>query len=242
MINTNDVKKQLITKYKNGEFRITKTGVKTIELQGIQFEADKDFIIREPNYDYAKREIEWYESQSLNVNDIPGNTPAIWKQCADVNGEINSNYGWMIWSKENGSQYNNCLWQLVNDPATREACMIYQRPSMHVDATANHKHDFCCTYAVQCFLNPVFKKYECEISLPVGMLPDIESYTLDYHVFMRSNDAVFGYDNDYLWHDYVFNKMITDLSEKLEKPVARGKLIWNAGSLHVYERHFKFLD
>ena len=77
MINTNDVKKQLITKYKNGEFRITKTGVKTVELQGIQFEADKDFIIREPNYDYAHREIEWYESQSLNVNDIPGNTPAI---------------------------------------------------------------------------------------------------------------------------------------------------------------------
>jgi thymidylate synthase len=74
------------------------------------------------------------------------------------------------------------------------------------------------------------------------MLPEIESYTLDYHVFMRSNDAVFGYDNDYLWHDYVFNKMITDLSEKLEKPVVRGKLIWNAGSLHVYERHFKFLD
>jgi thymidylate synthase len=36
--------------------------------------------------------------------------------------------------------------------------------------------------------------------------------------------------------------MITDLSEKLEKPVVRGKLIWNAGSLHVYERHFKFLD
>ena len=55
MLKTEDVKNLLIEKYKNQEFRITKTGVKTIELQGIQFEADKDSIIREPNYDYAKR-------------------------------------------------------------------------------------------------------------------------------------------------------------------------------------------
>ena len=237
MLKTEDVKKLLVEKYKQGDFRITKTGVKTVELQGIQFEADKDSIIREPNYDYAKHEIEWYESQSLNVNDIPGGAPTIWKQCADVNGEINSNYGWMIYSKENGSQYNNCIWQLVNDPATREACMIYNRPSMHVDATANHKYDFCCTYAVQCFLNEN-RKIHKETGINMGL----ESYTLDYHVFMRSNDAVFGFCNDACWHMYVFDKMINDLSEKLGYPIYKGKLIWNAGSLHVYERHFKFLE
>ena len=232
MLKTEDVKKLLVEKYKQGDFRITKTGVKTVELQGIQFEADKDSIIRVPNYDYAKREIEWYESQSLNVNDIPGGAPTIWKQCADVNGEINSNYGWMIYSKENGSQYNNCIWQLVNDPVTREACMIYNRPSMHVDATSNHKHDFCCTYAVQCFLNDI-KDGEGHIA---------DGYMLDYQVFMRSNDAIFGFCNDACWHMYVFDKMIKDLSEKLGCPIYRGKLIWNTGSLHVYERHFKFLE
>ena len=232
MLKTEDVKKLLVEKYKQGDFRITKTGVKTVELQGIQFEADKDSIIRVPNYDYAKREIEWYESQSLNVNDIPGGAPTIWKQCADVNGEINSNYGWMIYSKENGSQYNNCIWQLVNDPVTREACMIYNRPSMHIDATSNHKHDFCCTYAVQCFLNDI-KDGEGHIA---------DGYMLDYQVFMRSNDAIFGFCNDACWHMYVFDKMIKDLSEKLGCPIYRGKLIWNTGSLHVYERHFKFLE
>ena len=225
MLKTEDVKNLLIEKYKNQEFRITKTGVKTIELQGIQFEADKDSIIREPNYDYAKREIEWYESQSLNVNDIPGGTPTIWKQCADVNGDINSNYGWMIYSKENGSQYNNCIWQLVNDPTTREACMIYNRPSMHVDATSNHKHDFCCTYAVQCFLN--IKNNE---------------YKLDYIVYQRSCDAVFGYNNDVLWHTNVHNRMVKDLSEKLGIDIKKGIINYNCGSLHVYERHFKFLE
>ena len=37
MLKTEDVKNLLIEKYKNQEFRITKTGVKTIELQGILF-------------------------------------------------------------------------------------------------------------------------------------------------------------------------------------------------------------
>ena len=124
MLNTNQVKQLLIEKYKNNDFRITKDGVKTIELQGIQFVADKDYILREPNYEYAKREIDWYESQSLNVYDIEGTVPAIWKQVADVNGEINSNYGWMIFSKDNGSQYKNCLWNLLNDTTTRQAVMI----------------------------------------------------------------------------------------------------------------------
>ena len=133
---------------------------------------DKDYIIREPNYEYVSREIQWYESQSLNVNDIPGNVPAIWKQCADVNGDINSNYGWMIFSKENGSQYKNCLWSLVNDPSTRQGVMIYTRPEMQQDWNKNHKYDFCCTFAVQYFLNPVDDKYE-----------------LNTFVLMRSNDA-----------------------------------------------------
>ena len=66
--NTEDILKLFKNKYKNDEFRGN-----TVELQNIHFICDKDYIVREPNYDYAKREIEWYESQSLNVNDIPGN-------------------------------------------------------------------------------------------------------------------------------------------------------------------------
>ena len=225
MYNTEDIKKLLVEKYKNQDFRITKSGVKTVELQNVQFIADKDYILREPNYDYIKREIEWYESQSLNVYDIPGETPTIWKSCADVNGEINSNYGWMIWSKENGSQYNNCIWNLVNDPATRNAVMIYNRPSMHVDATSNHKHDFCCTYAVQCFLNPTD-----------------DGYSLKYIVYQRSQDAIFGYNNDINWHLYVYKLMQKELSEKLNCPIKSELIECNDGSLHVYERHFKFLQ
>ena len=67
MYNTQDIREIFINKLKNQDFRITKDGTKTVEVQAIQFIADKDWIVREPDYDYAKREIEWYESQSKNV-------------------------------------------------------------------------------------------------------------------------------------------------------------------------------
>ena len=220
---TEDIRDELKRLYKEGIFREGKYG-KTVEIQNAHFLADKDWIIREPNYDYAKREIEWYESQSLYVKDIPGDVPKIWKMCADKDGKINSNYGWCILSNENGSQYEHCLNRLLDDHHTREACMIYTRPSMQTDCNKNGMHDFMCTYSTQVFLNPINEF----------------GYDLDYTVFMRSNDAVYGFCNDAIWAKHVRDKLVTDLNNR-GLTVFPGKIIWNAGSLHVYERHFKFL-
>lgn len=221
---TEDIRDELKRLYKEGIFREGKYG-KTVEIQNAHFLADKDWIIREPNYDYAKREIEWYESQSLYVKDIPGDVPKIWQSCADKDGKINSNYGWCIFSNENGSQYDHCLNRLLDDHHTREACMIYTRPSMQVDCNSNEMHDFMCTYATQVFLNPINEF----------------GYDLDYTVFMRSNDAVYGFCNDAIWAKHVRDKIVADLN-KCGLTAFPGKIIWNAGSLHVYERHFKYLE
>ena len=220
---TEDIRDELKRLYKEGIFREGKYG-KTVEIQNAHFLADKDWIIREPNYDYAKREIEWYESQSLYVKDVPGDVPKIWQMCADKDGKINSNYGWCIFSYENGSQYDHCLNRLLDDHHTREACMIYTRPSMQTDCNKNGMHDFMCTYSTQVFLNPINEF----------------GYDLDYTVFMRSNDAVYGFCNDAIWAKHVIDKLVTDLNNR-GLTVFPGKIIWNAGSLHVYERHFKFL-
>ena len=220
---TEDIRDELKRLYKEGIFREGKYG-KTVEIQNAHFLADKDWIIRKPNYDYAKREIEWYESQSLYVKDIPGDVPKIWQMCADKDGKINSNYGWCIFSYENGSQYEHCLNRLLDDHHTREACMIYTRPSMQTDCNKNGMHDFMCTYSTQVFLNPINEF----------------GYDLDYTVFMRSNDAVYGFCNDAIWAKHVRDKLVTDLNNR-GLTVFPGKIIWNAGSLHVYERHFKFL-
>ena len=221
---TEDIRDELTRLYKEGIFREGKYG-KTVEIQNAHFLADKDWIIREPNYGYAKREIEWYESQSLYVKDIPGDVPKIWQDCADRDGKINSNYGWCIFSNENGSQYDHCLNRLLDDHHTREACMIYTRPSMQVDCNSNEMHDFMCTYATQVFLNPINEF----------------GYDLDYTVFMRSNDAVYGFCNDAIWAKHVRDKIVADLN-KCGLTAFPGKIIWNAGSLHVYERHFKYLE
>lgn len=221
---TEDIRNELKRLYKEGVFREGKYG-KTVEIQNAHFLADKDWIIREPNYDYAKREIEWYESQSLYVKDIPGDVPKIWQACADKDGKINSNYGWCIFSNENGSQYDHCLNRLLDDHNTREACMIYTRPSMQTDCNKNGMRDFMCTYATQVFLNEVSDN----------------KYKLDYTVFQRSCDACFGYNNDNLWHRYVMRKLVDELNNHDVKAIL-GNMTYNCGSLHVYERHFKFLE
>ena len=215
MNRVSDIRAKLIQKYKNEEFVIDKTGVKTIELIGESFVVDEDWIIRPPNYEYIEREIQWYESQSLYVEDIPGQTPAIWKQVADKNGKINSNYGYLIWSEENGRQYDHVLNELKKNPNSRRAVMIYNRPTMHSDYCTDGMSDFICTYAND-FL--------------------IRDGKLISHYLMRSNDAVFGANNDFAWARRVQTELAKDLN------VETGDLIWTASSLHVYEYHFCHIE
>ena len=42
----------------------------TLEIQNAHFLVDKCWIVREPNYEYFDKELNWYLSESLNVNDI----------------------------------------------------------------------------------------------------------------------------------------------------------------------------
>lgn len=215
MQNVSDIRAKLIQKYKDQDFIIDKTGVKTIELIGESFIANEDWIIRKPNYEYIERELKWYKSQSLYVKDIPGETPAIWKQVASKEGKINSNYGYLIWSNENGDQYNFVAEELRKNPNSRRAVMIYNRPSMHTDYCADGMSDFVCTYA-NTFL--------------------IRDGKLISHYLMRSNDAVFGYDNDVHWALFVQKILAADLGVEV------GDIIWTATNLHVYERHFSYIE
>lgn len=227
MLKTGDVLNLFKEKYKNKDFRIIGNNVQeseTIELQNIQFECDKDWIVRKPNYDYFEREKQWYLSQSLNINDIPGGAPSMWKSCAAKDGSINSNYGWCLFSKENYNQYNNCLNQLIKDPSTRSGVMIYTRPSIQEEYNKDGMHDFICTFGAQCFLNPKDDGYE-----------------LRYIVLMRSNDAIFGYNSDYLWAKYIYDKLCEDL-EKAGYKIYKRNIEWVAMSLHIYKKHFKYLE
>ena len=212
MLKVEHIREHFIDELKYGRFVTDKTGVKTIELIGASFEANQPTIFGDVNDEYVERELEWYKSMSLYVKDIPGKTPAIWKQVASTEGKINSNYGWAIYSEDNGLQYLNVLDELTKNPNSRRAVMIYTRPTMWSDYNHNGMSDFMCTNAVQYMIRD-------------GQLVAI--------VQMRSNDVVFGYRNDYAWQKYVADELSADL-ELSRQP----KIIWQVGNLHVYERHF----
>jgi len=218
---TKDIGDQFIDLYNKKDFVTDKTGVKTIELVGASFNADKPTIFGSPNQEYIDREIEWYESQSQYVYDIPGETPAIWNQISSTKGKVNSNYGYLIYSKNNHHQYKKVLHQLLADPNSRRAVMIYQRPSMHEDFSVDGMSDFICTNAVQYVVRNNY--VHCIVQ-------------------MRSNDVVFGYRNDFAWQKYVLKKMVEDLNALGENKYSIGDITWHVGSLHVYERHFKFIE
>lgn len=214
-----DIRKAFVEKLKNKEFVIDKTGVKTIELVGESYIADEEVIFGSLNMDYAQREVEWYESQSLNVYDIP-KCPQIWRQVCDKDGYINSNYGWIIYSKENGEQYKNCLRTLRKDKDSRRAMMIYTRPSMQWEYNVNGMSDFICTNSVQVL---------------------IRNNKLYYILNQRSCDAIFGAKNDLYWARHVHKKLLDDL--KIDYPeLELGDLIHQVGSLHIYARHFHLVN
>ena len=71
MLNNVDyIRQQFVRKLQTGEFVIDKTGCKMIEIIGASFIADEPAIFGTVNEDYVRRELNWYESQSLNVYDI----------------------------------------------------------------------------------------------------------------------------------------------------------------------------
>jgi len=198
---------------------IDKTGVQCIELIGASFLADEPAIFGEPNIEYINAEINWYESQSLNIHDIYGKhsgkkPPAAWQYAASDRGFVHSNYGYLVGSEENGSQYGNCLAELKANPNSRRAVMIYQRPSIWYEYNLDGASDFICTNSVAYYIRD--GKLHCSVS-------------------MRSNDVVYGYKNDYAWQQYLLLNMANELE------VVAGNMIWQVQNLHVYEKHFDLI-
>ena len=224
MLTVNDIRADFIDKLAAEEFTIDKTGSKTIEMIGASFLADEQAIFGEVNQEYVDAEIDWYLSGSTNVNDIYGKDrepPAAWQYTANEYGEINSNYGRLVFDHKYYSQFDMVVAELINNPDGRRATMVYNRPSIWVEFDDNGKNDFICTNAVTYY---------------------IRNNELHAVVQMRSNDVVFGYKNDYAWQKYLVRELceaVNQSSENMfEDDIKPGNIIWQVQNLHVYERHF----
>ena len=221
MITTADIKRQLIASYNYD----TPRGNNTVELRGVSFIADKHEIFEGTrNEKYIKAEIEWYDTTSPFVDDLAkiyGKRVQIWDSISDSLGKVNSNYGYCIYDTRRNCQYYHAVKALKDDPMSRQAIMIYQDPWMHKIAGK----DFTCTNAVQYF-----------------MVEDTNGWNLDCVVQMRSNDAVFGYNNDFAWQRTVLRRAAADLEDHYGKDIIPRTITWQVGSLHVYPRHFHLLE
>jgi thymidylate synthase len=222
------IRNEFIRLLHHSKFVTDKSGVKMIEIVGASFVADEPSIFGKVDEDYVKREIRWYGSHSLNVNDIPDGPPTIWRQVANADGWINSNYGYLCESPMNGDQKKYAVNALLENPFSRRSVMIYTRPSMHSDYCEDGMDDFVCTNVVQYV---------------------IRDGQMDAVVQMRSNDVIFGYRNDWAWQNFVLDYMVDAYNQEIklqtisDRPrVKKGSITWQVGSLHVYERHFKFVE
>lgn len=224
MTNVNDIRNHFISELAAGNITVDRGCNETIELIGASFLADEPAIFGTPNEDYIRREIDWYKLQSTNVNDIEGDVPAAWVATANDHGEINSNYGHLIWSDKYFNQYKQAIEELYRNKNSRRAQMIYNRPSIWLEATENGKNDFICTNAVTYYVRD--NQVHCVVQ-------------------MRSNDVIFGYRNDYAWQKYVLEKFTEDLNYRYmtgfvfrTSQFTVGNIYWQVMNLHVYGRHF----
>lgn len=213
------------------KFTTDRNGGKTIEMIGASFRADEPAIFGTVNQEYVDAELKWYESESLNINDIYGEEkapPQAWIMTADPHGNINSNYGNLIYSPKHFRQYVHAVAELCNNPDSRRASMIYTRPSIWEEYNENGKSDFICTNAVTYYIRD--GKVHCVVQ-------------------MRSNDAWAGYRNDYAWQRYVLEKVTNYInrqnattSETFGPILTAGDIYWQCQNLHMYERNFYLID
>ena len=159
---------------------------------------------------YAEAEWQWYLSGDRNtkkLGELYGKVPEIWKRMADVDGNVNSNYGWQ-WKRNDQIDYVIDL--LRNEPDTRQAAISIYDCKEHDTFT----FDTPCTYAVQF---------------------TILDNKLNMSVVMRSNDLWFGFCNDQYQFSklqyYIWNRLgnFDDFNE-----IELGTYFHFAHNLHLY--------
>lgn len=163
--------------------------------------------------EYIRKELDWYNSQSLDAKWI-GSHAKIWLQCCDDKQKVNSNYGFLIFSAQNGYQFKNVLSELIRNPDSRRAIAYYANPFLHYTGGKDH----ICTIAVQYLINGEF---------------------IDAVVFMRSNDIVYGLIGaDLFWQNEVLSLLCDTMMVENHRTYKPGNIHWMCGSLHIYERHW----
>lgn len=191
-------------------------GEKTVELLNhtVTLSSDNGIVdiynIFKTSEEYVKHEMEWYLSQNPNAIDIIEHAQ-MWMTSSDINMMTNSNYGYLMFSPQNGYQLDNVIKTLKEDKYSRRAVAYYTNPFMHYVGGNDH---ICTIYVAYTVRNDELHAF----------------------VSMRSNDVRFGMIGaDLAWQIWMLEQISKAVGYKA------GNVYWHAVSLHLYQRHFKGL-
>jgi len=141
-----------------------------------------------------------------------GKCANIWLKIKDKNNEVESNYGTFLL----GEQWDWIKKELKNDKDSRRCTIVINQP-YHKN---KNKLDIPCTQYIQIF---------------------IRDNKLHLGVNMRSNDIIYGLCND-IFNFCLFQQLILNELLEIYPDLKLGSYFHNAGSLHLYEIHYKMRD
>lgn len=211
--------------FEKGSYQ-TVRGLKTVELTDFRYVLEPyhrfmSFDARKLNLDYIKQEFLWYlcgDKYDVSIRKVA----SMWDSLINVDGTINSNYGYYIFNPETGrdgkSNFDRVVETLKEDQSSRRA-VITILGNTHLNTDTN---DYPCT----AYLNFL-----------------IRDRSLVMLVRMRSQDAIYGMGNDAPFFSFVQELLYVSLkSQPGFEDLKMGPYSHIADSFHAYERHFEMLD
>ncbi len=172
-----------------------------------------NFDKRKFNWKYLAGELAWYLDQDRDV-DFIGSFSNFWGTLTNPGtNEINSNYGSLIFNKE---QFGWVIDSLVADKNSRQAIMFFNQPKFQFEGNK----DFVCTMYANFF---------------------IRENKLNMKVQMRSNDIFYGLTFDAPFFSFLLQSVHIKLLETYPD-LQLGDYYHFTDNLHFYERHFSLAD
>lgn len=168
-----------------------------------------NFPQRTFNWKYLAGELAWYLKQDRDVDYI-GAFSNFWGRITNPDSnEINSNYGSLVFNKE---QFGWVVDSLVTDKNSRQAIMFFNQPKFQFEGNK----DFVCTMYANFF---------------------IRHNILHMKVQMRSNDIFYGLTFDAPFFAFLQQSVYLKLKETYPE-LQLGMYYHFADNVHFYERHF----
>ena len=169
-----------------------------------------DFEARGFNWKYLAGEMAWYLKKDRDVDYI-GQFSGFWSNITNpYTNEINSNYGSLVFNKE---QFGWAVDSLLKDKNSRQAIMFFNQPKFQFEGNK----DFVCTMYANFF---------------------IRNNKLNMKIQMRSNDIFYGLTFDAPFFSFLHQSVYLILKDQYPD-LELGIYHHFADNIHFYERHFE---